>query len=124
MLMLIHALRSLYIAFGSFASAALISLAGAVLTHSVPTLAASMIEVVAVGLGALAVGGLVRSALLLVRETRVAVGVLEERAIQVQLKFASLYNDTIDEPAERGAIKQVIQPVREEPKPEHGVKAA
>ena len=124
MLMLIHALRYLYIAIGSFASAALMSLAGAVLTHSVPTLAASMIEVVAVGLGALAVGGLVRSALLLVRETRVAVGVLEERAIQVQLKFASLYNDTIDEPAERGAIKQVIQPVREEPKPEHGVKAA
>lgn len=102
--MLIRALRYIYIAIGSFASAALISLAGAVLTPSVPTLAARMIELVAVGLGALAVGGLVRGALLLVRETRVAVGLLEERARQVQLKFASQDEDTTEESPERGAV--------------------
>ena len=124
MLMLIHALRYIYISIGSFASAALISLAGAVLTHSVPALAATMIEVVAVSLGALAVGGLVRGAFLLVRETRVVVQVLEERAIQVQMKFASLYNDTTAEPPERWAIKQTIQPEREDLEPAPGVKAA
>jgi hypothetical protein len=93
MLMLIRALSAFYVAIGSFASAALISLIGAVLTPTVPALAAKAIESLAVCVGAVAVGALVRGAFLLVRETRVAVGTMEDRVAQVQLKIARLQEE-------------------------------
>ena len=90
MLMLIRALRTLYAAIGGFAAAALISLAGAVFTPLAPALIARAIEVLALCIGTVAVGALVRGALLLMQETRLAVRTMEERARQAQLKFASL----------------------------------
>jgi hypothetical protein len=85
--MLIRALRAIYIAVGGFASAALLSLLGAVLTPVLPSLLSRGFELVAVGAGIIAVMGLVRGAVLLVRETRIAVGALDERVARVQAEF-------------------------------------
>ena len=72
-LMLIKAMRAFYTAVGGFALAALISLLGAVFTPLVTLWAAKAIEILAVGIGSIAVGALVKGSLLLVKETRVAV---------------------------------------------------
>ncbi len=86
-LMLLHALRSFYVSLGGFASATLISLLGATLTGRVPNLVTLSIEIVAVVAGLVAVGGLVRGALLLVRETRIAVNALQDEAAQLRASF-------------------------------------
>lgn len=79
-LLLLRALRSLYAALAGFASAALVSLLGAVLFQlSYPSIV-QFLEVVAVLAGFVAVGVLIHAAVLLVRETRIAVQVLQERA--------------------------------------------
>lgn len=90
MLMLIRALRAFYLALGGFASAALLSLLGAVLAPHIPEAVTLTLELVVLMAGLTAVAALVRGALLLVRETRIAVSVLEERASQVQSEFAQL----------------------------------
>lgn len=87
MAMLIRALQAFYLAVGSFASAALISLIGALVS---PYLASSLgiaIQVIAGLAGLLAVGALGRGSLLLVAETRVAVIAIQERIAQVQDKL-------------------------------------
>ena len=91
--MLIKAMRAFYTAIGGFAAAALLSLLGAVFTPLVTAWAARVMEVVAVCVGTIAVGALVRGAFLLVRETGVAVRVMEERAAQAQMRFADLEED-------------------------------
>jgi hypothetical protein len=83
-LMLIRALRFFYGALGGFASAAFLSLVGAALVSTTPGAFTSTLEVVALTVGMLAVGSLVAGAFLLVRETRVAVDVLRERAAHVR----------------------------------------
>jgi hypothetical protein len=91
MLLLIHALRAFYLAIGGFAGAALLSLIGAALastTASWISLLTRMLEAVAVVAGTVAVGALIRGSLLLVRETQIAVTVMEERAAWVQEAFA------------------------------------
>jgi hypothetical protein len=88
MLMLIRALRAFYLALGSFAGATLLSLVGAIIVAYVPATLALGLELLAIGAGATAVGGLVRGAFLLVRETRIAVGILQDRARRVQAEFA------------------------------------
>lgn len=87
MFMLIRALRYFYVAIGSFASAALISLVGAVVSVRLGEVSGFILEVAAILAGTIAVGSLVRGAFLLARETRVAVGAMEERVAQVQYKF-------------------------------------
>lgn len=84
MLMLIQSLRSFYIALGSFANTALLSLIGALFAPMLPSLTL-LGEIVAVTAGG--VGALVLGTLLLVRETRIAVGVMEERVQRVQAEF-------------------------------------
>jgi len=79
MLILIRALRIFYVAIGGFASATLLSLIGAVIAPTGLSLLTQIMEYVAVGAGGIAVGGLLHGALLLVRETRIAVVVLQER---------------------------------------------
>ena len=96
MLMLIKAMRAFYAAVGGFAASALISILGAVFTPLVSGWAARLIEAVAVCVGTVAVGALVRGAFLLVRETRVAVQVMEARAAQAQLRFARLEEDATE----------------------------
>jgi Protein of unknown function (DUF2721) len=83
--MLLGALRSFYLALGGFAAATLVSLLGAVLIRfSVPVVLA--LEIAALAAGVVAVGALVHGSLLLVRETRIAVYVLRERAAAIHAR--------------------------------------
>jgi hypothetical protein len=86
-LMLLRALQSFYTALGGFASAALLSLLGAVLVSLRSGLTVVIFEIVAVATGLLAVGALVHGSILLVRETRIAVQVLRERAERIRSKI-------------------------------------
>jgi len=79
-LMLIQALRSFYAALGGFASAALISLVGAVMVRLATPRVVIAFELIAVAAGLLAVAALVHGSLMLVRETRIAVQVIRQRA--------------------------------------------
>lgn len=67
----------------------MISLLGAVFTPLVTPWVAKVIEI-AVSIGTVAVIALTKGALLLVKETQVAVKVMEERAAQAQTQFANL----------------------------------
>ena len=92
--MLVAALQRFYIALGGFALAALISLLGAVLAPlETPTIVTAL-ELAGVAAGLLAVGALVHGAATLVRETRVALAVLRERAAQIQSRVALLARST------------------------------
>lgn len=86
-LLLIRALRLFYVALGGFASAALLSLIGAVFAPSAPRPLTGVMEVVVLGAGVTGVASLVAGALSLVHETRLAVAALKERAANVQRQF-------------------------------------
>jgi hypothetical protein len=88
-LMLLAALRSFYVALGSFASAALVSLLGAVLAPFGFATAVSIFEVAGVIAGLAAVGALVRGSGVLVRETRIVVRVLQERAADIRARAST-----------------------------------
>lgn len=85
-LLLVRALRLVYGALGGFASAAFLSLTGAVLVGGGPGLFTLALETIAVLAGFLAVGSLVSGSVLLVRETRIAAEVLHEQAVHIQAK--------------------------------------
>jgi hypothetical protein len=88
-LLLIRALRCFYLAIGGFAGAALLSLIGSALASAAwARLLTKGLEVVAIAAGFIAVVALIRGALLLVRETQIAVRVMEERAAWAQEIFA------------------------------------
>jgi hypothetical protein len=89
MLMLIRALQAFYVGIGSFATAALLSLLGAVMMSRTPDIVANAMEVLAVGVGGIAVAALIRGSWFLVSETRIAVDSLEKRANRVQSQFAA-----------------------------------
>jgi hypothetical protein len=84
--MLLRALRSFYVALGAFAATTLISLLGAVLVQLSGPVVLTL-EIGAVATGAIAVGALVHGSALLVRETRIAVRVLGERAAAVRARI-------------------------------------
>lgn len=84
-LLLLRAMRSGYIALSGFASAALISLLGAVLQAGSSLLLVSL-EALALIAGAVAVGALIHASVALVRETQLAVGVLQERAASLRTR--------------------------------------
>jgi type IV secretory pathway VirB6-like protein len=86
-IMLIKALGSFYTALGGFALAALVSLIGAGFVSSGVNQVVPVIEIVAVAAGVVAVGTLVHGSVLLVRETRIAVQVLRERASGVRARM-------------------------------------
>jgi hypothetical protein len=88
-LMLIRALRYFYGALGGFASAAFLSLVGAALASGTSGALTTALEAIALGAGLLAVRSLVSGALLLVRETRMAVEILGERAAHVRERIAA-----------------------------------
>jgi small-conductance mechanosensitive channel len=79
-LLLLRVLSSFYIALASFALATLVSLVGAALTSAGQQTIVNVFEGLGIAAGIIAVGALMHGALLLVRETRLAVGVLQERA--------------------------------------------
>jgi hypothetical protein len=82
--LLLRALRMVYFGLGGFALATLISLLGAISVPLAGNLVAPVLEVAAVAAGLLAVGALVSGTVLLVRETRIAVHVLQERAASLR----------------------------------------
>ena len=85
-LMLLAALRSFYVALGSFASATLVSLLGAVMAPMGVGVLVRVLEVIGVVAGLLAVSALVHGSVVLVRETRLVVQVLQERAASVHAR--------------------------------------
>jgi hypothetical protein len=86
-LLLLRALRALYVALGGFAVSALVSLIGAVFVPIGQTAVVTGCEVAGVLAGLVAVAALVRGASLLFGETRIAVQILEERAEHLQRQF-------------------------------------
>jgi len=85
--MLLRALQSFYAGLSGFAAAALLALIGAVLAPlRVPLIVASL-ELATVLVGLFAVGALIRGAVILVRETRLAVQILGERADAVRRRL-------------------------------------
>jgi hypothetical protein len=85
-LMLLVALRSVYLALGGFASATLVSLFGAVLAPTGAGAVVRVLEIAAVGAGLVAVGSLAHGSMMLVRETRIVVQVLQARAAEVHTR--------------------------------------
>jgi hypothetical protein len=82
--LLLRALRSFYSAMGAFALATLLSLIGSVAAAGAVSTAVRALEIVAVAAGVVAVGALVHGAILLFRETGLAVGMLRERVDSVR----------------------------------------
>ena len=91
-LLLLRSLRSFYVALGAFASAAFVSLLGAV-TASIQLPAIVLpLELAGVAAGLVAVAALVYGSILLFRETRIAVQVISARAATVRERFGTSQN--------------------------------
>ena len=91
-LLLLRSLRSFYVALGAFASAAFVSLLGAV-TASIQLPAIVLpLELAGVAAGLVAVAALVYGSMLLFRETRIAVQIISERAATVRERFGNSQN--------------------------------
>jgi len=83
-ILLVRALRCFYGALGGFACAAFVSLLGAIVTGEKANLASQILEIVAVAAGFVAVGNLVLGSAILLKETRIAVTILQERATHLR----------------------------------------
>jgi hypothetical protein len=79
-LILVRAMRTCYIALSGFASAALVSLLGAVLSETGPWALGKALELLAVLAGVIAVGSLILAAIGLFQDAQMAVGVIQTRA--------------------------------------------
>lgn len=79
-MMLLRVLRSFYLALAGFAVATFASLVGAVIAATQTRRGVNAFEALGVAGGGVAVGALVHGATLLVRETRLAVSLIHERA--------------------------------------------
>jgi hypothetical protein len=88
-LQLLTALRSIYLALGSFVFATLVSLVGAVVAPVATGTLVRTLEAIGVSGGILAVSALIHGSILLVRETRLVVQVLHERAQSVRVRAAA-----------------------------------
>jgi hypothetical protein len=77
--LLLRALRSIYTALGGFSAAALIALLGVVFEMRLPEASRRAIELLAVTSGVIGVSGIVWAAVLLLRETRIAVTTFQLR---------------------------------------------
>jgi hypothetical protein len=84
-LILMRVLRSFYLALAGFALATLVSLIGALLTSTGPFVV-GIFEVLAISAGGVAVAALMQGSVLLMRETRMAVRILQERAAMARAK--------------------------------------
>ena len=91
-LLLLRSLRSFYVALGAFAFAAFVSLLGAVTAQVKLAVIVLPLELAGVAAGFVAVAALVNGSVLLLRETRIAVRVVSERADTVRERFSSSQN--------------------------------
>ena len=87
-LLLLRALRSFYVALGSFASTAFVSLLGAVSEPVRLEKILLILEIAGVVVGMVAVSGVVYGSVLLLQETRIAVRVVTERAATIRERVA------------------------------------
>jgi hypothetical protein len=87
--LLLRALRAIYTALGGFSSATLLALLGVVFESRLPDPSRSLFELLAMMSGVIGVGGIVWAAVLLLRETRIAVTALELRFSAQQARFPS-----------------------------------
>lgn len=85
--LLLRALRAIYTALGGFSSATLLALLGVVFESRLPGPSRSLFELLAMLSGVIGVGGIVWAAVLLLRETRIAVTALELRFSAQQARF-------------------------------------
>jgi hypothetical protein len=83
-LLLLRGLRCFYVAMGCFASAALVSLLGAVVANLVHISVLRTLEVLGVTAGLLAVAAIVYGSFILLQETRIAVDILTQRAAEAR----------------------------------------
>ena len=88
--LLLRALRAIYSAMGGFSAATLIALLGVVFEARLPIPGRWAIELLAATSGAVGVSGIVWSAVLLLRETRIAVATLQARFARQQSRFRSV----------------------------------
>ena len=88
--LLVRALRALYTALGGFSSATLLALLGVVFSSRLPESTRWLPEVLAVLAGVVGVGGIVWAAVLLLRETRIAVTALEMRYSAQRARFPGI----------------------------------
>lgn len=86
-LLLLVALRCMYVALGSFASATVFALLSVVLASTGHTTSTQLCEGLGMIAGLVALGALVYGAVLLVRETRIVVDLLRERAAGVRARL-------------------------------------
>jgi hypothetical protein len=86
-MLLLRVLRSFYTALAGFAVATLVSLVGAVLAVVASGLVVQVLEIAALAAGGVAVGALVHGSVLLLRETRMGVAVLRQRAETVRARL-------------------------------------
>ncbi|RYG37906.1 DUF2721 domain-containing protein [bacterium] len=84
--LLVRALQAFYTALGGFASAAMVSLLGAILVTYTSGMALRVTEILAVVVGFAGVGNLVFGSVLLIRETRIALTSLREQSDYVREK--------------------------------------
>ncbi|HEY7167237.1 MAG TPA: DUF2721 domain-containing protein [Candidatus Binatia bacterium] len=94
-LLLLTALRSFYVALGSFAFATLVSVMGAVVVPVGAGFMVLVLEILAVAAGIVAVGAILYGSAALVRETRLVVGVLQERAAGIHARAESDTNQPV-----------------------------
>ncbi|HSD10477.1 MAG TPA: DUF2721 domain-containing protein [Candidatus Binatia bacterium] len=91
--LLLRALRAFYAGLGGFAATALTALLGAMLV-SFAARSAFVFEIAAAATGVFAVAALVTGLVRLMRETRIAVRVLQERAASLRERAAKPYDLT------------------------------
>lgn len=89
-LLLLRALRSFYVGLGAFASAAFVSLLGAVLVPVELQKPVLFLEVAGVLAGMVAVSAMVNGSILLLQETQIAVRLVTERANTIRERVDKL----------------------------------
>ena len=82
--MLLRVLRSFYVALAGFALATLLSLIGATSAAAAPRPFVASVELLGLAGGVIGVSALMHGAVVLVRETRIAVAHLQERVIRAR----------------------------------------
>lgn len=85
-MMLLSALRSFYFALGSFAAGTLFALLAAIVVPMNGDAAVRLLQFAGLAAGLLALSALVHGSMVLVRETRIVVRVLQERAASVRAR--------------------------------------
>jgi hypothetical protein len=83
-ILLVAALQRFYVAMGGFALATFVSLLGAALASIEQLIVVQALELAGIAAGLLAVGAMVHGSITLIRETRIALGVMRARTERIK----------------------------------------